>query len=74
VLGPLAVTCPHVVLKTGSWTHHEWWLILQALFMIASVLPVTSTTAVRTINKGVLIPTSLLRGPETPDRALSYLK
>ena len=33
--------------------------------MIASVLPVTSTTAVRAINKGVFIATSLLRVPRT---------
>jgi hypothetical protein len=31
--------------------------------MIARALPVTSTTAVRTINTGVFIATSLLRGP-----------
>ena len=38
---------------------------LQALFMIASALRATATTAVRTINKGVFIATSLLRGPQS---------
>jgi hypothetical protein len=41
-------------------------VLLHALFMIARVLPVTSTTAATTINKGVLIATSLLRVPQTP--------
>jgi hypothetical protein len=39
---------------------------LQALFMIARVLPVTSTKAVMAINKGVFIATSLLRVPRNP--------
>lgn len=41
-------------------------MLLHALFMIARVLPVTSTTAATTINNGVLIATSLLRVPQTP--------
>jgi hypothetical protein len=44
-----------------------WWLVLQALFMSANVLPVPSNTtaAVSIINKGLFIATSLLlRAPE----------
>jgi hypothetical protein len=32
--------------------HHACWLLLQALFMMASVLRATSTTATRTMAKG----------------------
>jgi hypothetical protein len=39
--------------------------VLQALFMIASALPATTTTAVRTIIKGVFIAASLMRGPQS---------
>ena len=35
--------------------HHACWLLLQALFMIASVPTVTSTTATRTMTKGLFI-------------------
>jgi len=38
--------------------HHACWLLLQALFMTASVLTVTSTTATRTMNKGLFMLTS----------------
>ena len=37
--------------------HHAWWLLLQALFMTASVLTVTSTTATRTMTKGLFMVT-----------------
>ncbi len=46
--------------------HHVWLLLLQALFMIASVLIVTSTTAVRTITKGVFICDLATAGPPEP--------
>jgi hypothetical protein len=39
--------------------HHPCWLLLQALFMTASVLTTRSTTATRTIIKGVFIATLL---------------
>jgi hypothetical protein len=39
--------------------HHTCWLLLQALFMIASALTVASTTAMRTITKEVFIVTAL---------------
>jgi hypothetical protein len=35
--------------------HHACWLLLQALFMTASVLRATSTTATRTMAKGFFI-------------------
>jgi hypothetical protein len=38
--------------------HHECWLLLQALFITASVPTVTSTTATRTMTKGLFIVTS----------------
>jgi hypothetical protein len=38
-----------------SGTHHECWLVLQALFNIASALPVRSTVGVRPIYKGDFI-------------------
>jgi hypothetical protein len=38
--------------------HHACWLLLQALFMTASVLTVTSTTATRTMTKGLSMVTS----------------
>ena len=38
--------------------HHACWLLLQALFMTASVLTVTSTTATRTMTKGLFMVTS----------------
>jgi len=41
-------------------------VLLHELFMIARVLPVTNTTAARTIHTGVFIATSLLRVPQTP--------
>jgi hypothetical protein len=41
--------------------HHPWRPLLQALFMIARVLTVTSTIAVRIIAKGVFIVTSPMR-------------
>src|SRR5215470_12743948 len=44
--------------------HHACWLLLQALFITASVPTVTSTTATRTMTKGLFIVTS------PPDRSL----
>ena len=44
--------------------HHSCWLLLQALFMIASVLTAMSMTVTRTITKGAFIVTSL--SPELP--------
>jgi hypothetical protein len=44
--------------------HQLCWLLLQALFIIARVLPPTSITALRTVKK-VFIATSLLRGPQS---------
>jgi hypothetical protein len=41
--------------KLDVGAHHTCWLLLQALFMTASVLTTTSTTATRTIIKGVFI-------------------
>jgi hypothetical protein len=42
------------MLEIGA--HHAlWWLLLQALFIIAKPLAATSTTAPRTINQGVFI-------------------
>ena len=38
--------------------HQACWLLLQALFMTASVLMVTSTTATRTMTKGLSMVTS----------------
>ena len=38
--------------------HHACWLLLQALFITASVPTVTSTTATRTMTKGLFIVTS----------------
>jgi hypothetical protein len=38
---------------------------LHELFIIASVLPTPTTTAVRTINKGIFMATSLQRAPRT---------
>jgi hypothetical protein len=35
--------------------HHACWLLLQALFMTASVLTATSTTATRTMSKGLFM-------------------
>ena len=46
-----------------SGTHHECWLVLQALFNIASALPVRSTAAVRPINKGDFIDELAAEGP-----------
>jgi hypothetical protein len=39
--------------------HHTCWLLLQALFMVASALTVASATAMRTITKEVFIVTVL---------------
>ena len=41
--------------------HHTCWLLLQALFITAKVPTVTSTTATRTMIKGLFIATSGLR-------------
>ena len=38
--------------------HHACWLLFQALFMTASVLTATSTTATRTMTKGLFMVTS----------------
>ena len=38
--------------------HHACWLLLQALFMTASVLTATSTSATRTMTKGLFMVTS----------------
>jgi hypothetical protein len=46
-----------------SGTHHECWFVLQALFNIASALPVRSTAAVRPINKGDFIGDLAAEGP-----------
>ena len=35
--------------------HHACWLLLQAVFMTASVLTATSTTASRTMTKGLFM-------------------
>jgi hypothetical protein len=55
------------MLEVGA--HQEWWPLLQALFMIARVLPVTNTTAATTIHKGVFIATTLLRVPRNSRNA-----
>jgi len=47
---------------------------LHELFIIASVLPTPSTTAVRTINKGIFMATSLQRVPRTYQLNLSAPK
>ena len=50
--------------ETGA--HHACLLLLQALFISAMVLPViTSTTAARTINKGLFILNLASAGPPT---------
>jgi hypothetical protein len=41
--------------KLDVGAHHPCWLLLQALFMTASVLTTASTTATRTIIKGVFM-------------------
>jgi hypothetical protein len=41
--------------------HHSCWLLLQALFMIASVLITASARATETMTNGVFIVTSLQR-------------
>ena len=38
--------------------HHACWLLLQALFIIASALTVMSTTATRTMTKGLFMVTT----------------
>ena len=43
--------------RTDVGAHHACWLLLQALFMTASVLTVTSTTATRTMTKGLFMVT-----------------
>jgi len=48
-------------------THHSCWLLLQALFMIARVLTANNATAVRTINKGLCIATSITAEPPRPN-------
>jgi hypothetical protein len=48
--------------------HHSCWALLQALFMIAKALTANSTTAVRTINNGLRIATSITRNPEAYQR------
>ena len=47
------------MLEVGA--HHACWLLLQALFIIASVLTAASTTATRTMTKGLFMVTSRLR-------------
>src|SRR6516225_6874461 len=44
------------MLEVGA--HHACWLLLQALFIIASVLTAASTTATKAITRGVFIVTS----------------
>jgi hypothetical protein len=39
--------------------HHSCWLLLQALFMIASVLTATSARATETMTNGVFMVASL---------------
>jgi hypothetical protein len=48
----------------GIGAHHACWLLLQALFMIARVLPATSTT-VSAISSKTFIGTSLNGSPNT---------
>ena len=45
---PVFIWCR--MLDVGS--HHSCWLVLQALFMTASVPTATSTNATRTMTKG----------------------
>ena len=47
--------------------HHACWLLLQAWFMTANVLTATSTTAARTITKGLFIVTSRPKAIHWPD-------
>ena len=49
--------------KLDVGAHHPCWLPLQALFMTASVLTITSTTAMTAITSGVFIMAS--RPPTT---------
>ena len=56
---PVFMSCRTVVIGA----HHACWLLLQALFITASVPTVTSTTATRTMTKGLFIVTS--RPPAT---------
>ena len=51
---PVFMSCRTVVIGA----HHACWLLLQALFITASVPTVTSTTATRTMTKGLFIVTS----------------
>ena len=60
---PVFMWCPTV--EIGA--HHACWLLLQALFMTASVLTTTSTTATRTIIKGVFMVTSRPRPLTEPN-------
>jgi hypothetical protein len=48
---PVFMSCRTVVIGA----HHACWLLLQALFITASVPTVTSTTATRTMTKGLFI-------------------
>jgi len=54
-LCPVFMWC--LTLDIGA--HHACWLLLQALFMTASVLTATSTTATRTMTKGLFMVTYL---------------
>jgi hypothetical protein len=51
---PVFMLCRAVVIGA----HHVCWLLLQALFITASVPTVTSTTATRTMTKELFIVTS----------------
>jgi hypothetical protein len=46
---PVFMSCRTVVIGA----HHACWLLLPALFITASVPTVTSTTATRTMTKGL---------------------
>jgi hypothetical protein len=55
--------------------HHSCWLLLQALFITASVLTATSKTATRTITKGAFIGISAARAfPKPTPAAFSWFK
>jgi hypothetical protein len=43
--------------------HHSCWLLLQALFMIASVLTAASTRATETMTNGVFMGDLAAAGP-----------
>jgi hypothetical protein len=58
-LRPVFIWCR----KLDIGVHHPCELLLQALFMIASVLKVTSTTATKTITMGLFIFDLAAAGP-----------